>query len=88
MPATLLPKSVWKNANGASNKAKRLHLVPDQDGFFTCPVSNCDSNSYRSKRGCRKHVTLCSYFSAWINIFRPQIYIFERIVVTLLDLSL
>ena len=72
MPATLLPKSVWKNANGASNKAKRLHLVPDQDGFFTCPVSNCDSNSYRSKRGCRKHVYIKHgwffYFASKPNI--------------------
>ena len=56
MPATLLPKHVWKNAYGAAKKPRRLHLVPDPDGLFICPVVNCDSNSYRSRRGCRKHV--------------------------------
>ena len=56
MPLKLLPKHVWKNAIGASKKAKRLHLVPDAEGFFSCPVVSCDSNIYRSQRGCRKHV--------------------------------
>ena len=56
MLSKLLPKHIWKNAVGASKKAKRLHLVPDADGFFTCPVISCDSNIYRSQRGCRKHV--------------------------------
>lgn len=56
MPSKLLPKPLWKNARGAANKPKRLHLVPDEDGLFDCPVKNCDNESYRSQRGCRKHV--------------------------------
>jgi len=52
----LLPKKIWKDAIGASNTPKRLHLEPDDDGLFHCPISYCDSSSYRSQRGCRKHV--------------------------------
>ena len=56
MPYKLLSKHVWKDAVGASKKPKRLHLIADADGLFHCPVENCDSNSYQSQRGCRKHV--------------------------------
>ena len=51
-----LSKKVWKNATGASAKPKRLHLVPDKDGFFNCPVEACDHDSFFTRRGCRKHV--------------------------------
>jgi len=50
-------KKEWKNAPGASEKPKRLKLEPDISGIFLCPLNGCDSNAYRSQRGCRKHVT-------------------------------
>ena len=56
MPKKLLSKKVWKDALGAAKKPKRLHLVPDKDGLFNCPVDLCDSDSFHTKRGCRKHV--------------------------------
>jgi len=67
----LLPKQVWQNAVGAKPKARRLHLVP-ADGLYSCPVETCDSFSFRSQRGCRKHVTLRHgwyyYFDAKPNV--------------------
>ena len=56
MPSKLLPKSIWKVAVGAAKKPRRLHLVADKDGLFSCPVKSCDSNFYETQRGCRKHV--------------------------------
>ena len=56
MPKKLISKKLWKNAVGASIKPKRLHLKLDKDGLFNCPILYCDSDSYRSIRGCRKHV--------------------------------
>ena len=56
MPSKLLPKSTWRNAVGASEKPKRLHLRPDEEGLFHCPIKHCDSNPYTTQRGCRKHV--------------------------------
>ena len=56
MMKRLMPKPFWKEACGASLKPKRLKLNPQKDGLFICPVRDCDSESYRSKRGCRKHV--------------------------------
>ena len=49
-------KADWKEVEGASVKPKRLKLTPDANGLYVCPVENCDSNSYKSQRGCRKHV--------------------------------
>ena len=54
----LLPKNIWKHAIGANEKARRLKFIKDNDGYFYCPVSSCDSFSFKSQRGCRKHVTL------------------------------
>ena len=31
-------------------------LKLDKDGLFFCPLETCDSEGYRSQRGCRKHV--------------------------------
>ena len=56
MPGKLFSKKIWKNAVGANSKPKRLHLEEDSDGLFHCPVPNCDSFSFTTKRGCRKHV--------------------------------
>ncbi|XP_066934540.1 uncharacterized protein [Clytia hemisphaerica] len=49
-------KSEWKEVDGASDKARRLKLEPNEHGLYICPVENCDSDSYKSQRGCRKHV--------------------------------
>ena len=51
----ILPKASWKDAIGANKKPKRLKLLP-HNGLFICPVAYCESEPYRSKRGCRKHV--------------------------------
>lgn len=56
MKKRILSKPVWKEAIGASSKSRRLKLSPNTEGLFTCPVSSCESESFHSKRGCRKHV--------------------------------
>ena len=47
---------ILSTVSGASPKPKRLKLEPDGHGLYVCPVENCDSDSYKSQRGCRKHV--------------------------------
>ena len=72
-PSRLLPKHAWKDAIGAAPKPKRLHLVPCiSDNLFYCPVKSCDSFSFRSQRGCRKHV---SQRHGWYYYFdeRPNV---------------
>ena len=49
-------KNDWKRADGASPTPKRLKLEPDEQGLYVCPVENCESDRYKSQRGCRKHV--------------------------------
>ena len=51
----VLNKEAWKKA-AAGKKPRRLKLVADKNGIYTCPVNTCDSNGFKSKRGCRKHV--------------------------------
>ena len=48
-------KVSWKDAIGATKKSKRLKLL-SHNGLLICPVAYCESEPYRSKRGCRKHV--------------------------------
>ena len=55
MAKRILSKTSWKDAVGASKKPKRLKLL-SHNGLFICPVSYCESEPCRSKRGCRKHV--------------------------------
>ena len=50
-----MSKALWKDAIGATKKPKRLKLL-SHNGLFICPVAYCESEHYRSKRGCRKHV--------------------------------
>lgn len=50
-------KKEWKEVKGANPKAKRLKLEADNNGLYICPLPDCDSNFYKSQRGCRKHVT-------------------------------
>ena len=56
MKKRLFSKTTWKDAIGASRKPKRLKLKADNENCFSCPVPQCDSEKFRSKRGCRKHV--------------------------------
>ena len=56
MTKRLLPKPFWKNALGAASQPKRLKLQLNDEQLFSCPIETCDSEPYRSKRGCRKHV--------------------------------
>ena len=49
-------KDEWKSVAGATEKPRRLKLELNQDGYVVCPVEGCDSDAYKSKRGCRKHV--------------------------------
>ena len=56
MKKRIFAKPIWKTAIGASSKSRRLKLSPNSEGMFSCPVRNCESENYRSKRGCRKHV--------------------------------
>ena len=64
MSKRLLDKTEWAKAEGAAKKPKRLKLIETDDNLlietddnlYTCPVHGCDSEAYKSKRGCRKHV--------------------------------
>jgi len=51
-------KKEWKSVTGATEKPKRLRLEENKDGLFVCPVQDCDSDAYKSQRGCRKHVSV------------------------------
>ena len=50
MAKQILSKASWKDAVGLP---KRLKLL-SHNGLFICPVAYCESEPYRSKRGCRK----------------------------------
>ena len=50
-------KTIWaKTLKDEGKKAKRLHLKPNADGVYFCPVDLCESDGFKSQRGCRKHV--------------------------------
>ena len=55
MMRQILSQASWKDTTGATKKPKRLKLL-SHNGMFTCPVAYCESEPYRSKCGCRKHV--------------------------------
>ena len=56
MKKRVLSKYTQKDAIGATQKPKRLKLLSDKNGLFICPVVNCETEPYRSRRGCRKRV--------------------------------
>ena len=62
----LLPKPLWQKAVGIAQKPRRLRLLVNKDGLVCCPVSTCDSEPYKTKRGCRKHVF---YKHGWYYFF-------------------
>ena len=51
----ILSKVSWKDAIEATKKPKRSKLL-SYNGLFICHVAYCESEPYRSKLGCRKHV--------------------------------
>ena len=52
-------KTTWsKVVKDEGKKAKRLHLKANKDGLYFCPVDLCESDGYKSQRGCRKHVSV------------------------------
>ena len=55
MTKRIFSKTSWKDAIGATKMPKRLKLL-SHIGLFICPVAYCESEPYRRKRGCRKHV--------------------------------
>ena len=55
MTKRILYKASWKDTIGATKKPKRLKLL-SHNVLFICPVAYCESEPYRSKRECRKHV--------------------------------
>ena len=65
-------KNEWRNAVGAAKKPKRLKLCQEDDGFFHCPVENCENEAFKSQRGCRKHVAAKH---GWFYFFekKPQL---------------
>ena len=57
MSAKILSKVIWRQAIGAFVKPRRLKLSADKNGNIYCPINTCDSSSFKSVRGCRKHVS-------------------------------
>ena len=51
MTKWILSNTSWEDAIGATKKPKRLELL-SHNGLFICPVACCESQPYRSKRGC------------------------------------
>ena len=50
-----MTKRILSKAIGGTKTPKRLKLL-SHNGLFICPVAYRESEPYRSKRGCRKHV--------------------------------
>ena len=52
----LLDKQKWKEVVGKEVKPRRLKILRTANGLYFCPVKQCDSEGFKSQRGCRKHV--------------------------------
>ena len=46
----------WVALEGARKKKRKLHLEPQDDGVYLCPVESCLHVGFKSQRGARKHV--------------------------------
>ena len=46
----------WQAYNGATHKRRMLHLKPNADGIFLCPIDNCLHVAFKSQRGLRRHI--------------------------------
>ena len=53
----LYSKCQWQKVLSNDKKPRRLNLKPNDNGLFYCPILICDSEGYKSQRGCRKHVS-------------------------------
>ena len=59
----------WKFLDGAAQGRRKLHLRPNLNGFFTCPLLKiCLHTDFKSCRGLRKH----------INNKHPWYFYFDR----------
>ena len=76
-----MPKNVlsvdWQAFSGAAHKRRMLHLKPNVDGMYLCPVANCLHVGFRSQRGLRKHIetrhSWYFYFDEQPKIMREEI---------------
>ena len=51
-------KKDWRGAVGGFHKPRRLKLKLNQTNtVYRCPITQCEHVGFRSKRGCRKHVS-------------------------------
>ena len=46
----------WCTLEGARKKKRKLHLEPEDNGIYLCPISSCLHVGFKSQRGVRKHV--------------------------------
>ena len=71
MKARML-KVNWEALNGASNSKKILHLRPNGDGYYICPIKDCLHTGFKSQRGLRKHI---NRIHTWYYYFdqRPDV---------------
>ena len=46
----------WKSLEGARVVKRKLYLRANGDGVFICPIQQCLHCSFKSKRGCRRHI--------------------------------
>ena len=71
----IFSKKVWQNAVGGDKKPRRLKLEENVERLYNCPVASCESESFKTKRGCRKHVY---YKHGWYYFFteKPDINIY------------
>lgn len=59
----------WRSLDGAAQGRRKLHLRPNLNGFFTCPLLKiCLHTDFKSCRGLRKH----------INKKHPWYFYFDR----------
>ena len=72
----------WQAYNGAAHKRRMLHLKPNADGIFICPVDNCLHIGFKSQRGLRKHIesrhSWFYYFDEQPKIKREEIIHTQR----------
>ena len=50
----------WKEVSGASVTKRVLRLFSNDNGEYICPISNCLHVGFKSKRGLRKHIMVCT----------------------------
>lgn len=57
----------WCNIAGAATKKRILHLQPNGEGTFTCPIGTCLVLDYKSVRGLRKHINNIHPYFYWFD---------------------